>query len=358
MFVGLFCVFCRCYPNYTFVESDVFARDLIQTVVTPTSLLNESCQVSQKQQPAYANKAKEILAFVTPLHPVGYNLTLDFGSKFTTVVPTWFLATATSDYSITGQNNILTDWIAALRAKHPRIRLVPRVLFVIGTPDFVHNYRTISTVISAALSELYKTYQFNGFFIDCGPYFWSPDSIQLVPHLLRTVKKALPRGALLFAGIPFDLKNRGRSANTKFVKKAINEVDYAFTTLYNLVDQQSLSPIECFEGLRICAAQLKVLSKTIVGLPFFGLDFSPAGKVLVSWEEMQENFRLFKVAITWVQFAREHGFFFSDGRRQHAVYYPTLFFLKDRFDRCIESRFAGFGIWEIALGMPYFFDLL
>jgi hypothetical protein len=228
----------------------------------------------------------------------------------------------------------------------------------IGTVDFIHDYRAISTVIASGLSELCKTFRFDGFFIDCTLFFWSLDSIQLIPHLFRTVRKSLPRGSLLYADVPFDMEDSCATGISNYPKKAINELDYAFATLYDLADEQSLSSIELLDGLQRCATQLKVLSKTIVGLPFFGLDLSPAGKVLVSWRDMKESFRLFKVVIAWVQFTREHGFFFSDGRRQHVVYYPTLMFLKDRFDRCIEARFAGFGIWELALGMPYFFDLL
>jgi hypothetical protein len=33
-------------------------------------------------------------------------------------------------------------------------------------------------------------------------------------------------------------------------------------------------------------------------------------------------------------------------------------FLKDRFDKCVQAKFTGFGLWELSQRMPYFFNLL
>jgi hypothetical protein len=48
----------------------------------------------------------------------------------------------------------------------------------------------------------------------------------------------------------------------------------------------------------------------------------------------------------------------SDGKRQHIVDDPTFAFLKDRFDRAVAAKFAGFGLAEIENAAPDFFDLL
>jgi hypothetical protein len=100
--------------------------------------------------------------------------------------------------------------------------------------------------------------------------------------------------------------------------------------------------------------KLKATKKAIGGLPFFGIDFSQAGRTAMGWHEMQRIFEQFEVSMSWVQFSREHGFFFSDGKRQHTGYYPILMFLKDRFDKCVQAKLAGFGIWELSIGVPYF----
>jgi spore germination protein YaaH len=88
------------------------------------------------------------------------------------------------------------------------------------------------------------------------------------------------------------------------------------------------------------------------------MDFAPTRPGHVFADDITKTLRSRVVKITWIEALREHGFFYSDGEEQHGVYYPTLLFLKDRFDASRQKEFAGFGLWEIAQGMPYFFDLL
>jgi hypothetical protein len=320
--------------------------------------MNESGQVSRKQGPFHLSKSKEILAFVMPSNPIEYKLMLDFGSKFTTVVPTWFVATSHTGYAVSGQEYIQTDWMTTMRAKYPRIRIAPRLFIEIPTIDFVHDYKEVSAAVAAGLSELNKEYHFDGFFLECPHYFAVIEALELLPHLFRTVKKALPRQARLYGEVPSEVKGHYGPDNSKIVKKSINELDRIYCSLYDLVDQASLSPIECFTVLQKWTDSLKITRKTIVGFPCFGIDFSPAGKVPVAWQDMIERFKTYKVTISWIQFAHEHAFFFSDGKRQHSVYYPTLLFLKERFEKSQEYKFTGIGLCGLVLGMPYFFDLL
>jgi hypothetical protein len=160
------------------------------------------------------------------------------------------------------------------------------------------------------------------------------------------------------ATFPSDEKFRYGKQMQNMVRQVIRELDFAFVAVYELPTEPSLSPAESLVRLHQWAEQLKVVSKIVVGLPLFGFDFTPQGRRHVFGDDIHMLCRTQKVRIVWIKALREHGIFFSDGKQQHAMYYPTPFFLKDRFDTCVQKKFAGFGLWEIAQGMPYFFDVL
>jgi hypothetical protein len=327
-------------------------------VLTPTFLLNHSTEVSRKPGGIHAARGRSVVGFISPSDSGSYNLTLAFGGKFTTIVPAWFEVSDSSfdHYSVSGAEHISPWWLSAMRSRWPHVRIVPRVVFTVAMLDFLHDYQEISAAAAKALGALSS--QFDGLFLEFPTYFTTVDTAQLVPHVLRTVRKALPRRGRLYIALPAEITNPYGPKHTSIVKQLIAAVDYVYLPVCGFVDEQSLSPIDALNQLQTWASGLKALAKTIVGLPFFGLDFSPAGTVRVSWSDMVERLKRFKVIIAWVQLSLEHGFFFSDGKKQHIVYYPTLAFLKDRFDRTVAAKFAGFGLAEIESGAPYFFDLL
>jgi hypothetical protein len=64
--------------------------------------------------------------------------------------------------------------------------------------------------------------------------------------------------------------------HTSIVKQLIATVDDVYLPVCRFVDEQSLSPIDALNQFQTWASGLKALAITIVGLPFFGLNFSPA----------------------------------------------------------------------------------
>jgi chitinase domain-containing protein 1 len=347
------------YPAYEFVTTDVFQRNLVQETVTSSSILSNFGNVSSSPNPHYSAPKTEVLGFLTPWNDVGYNLSLAFGSKFTILVPVWLQAVRRNgSYVIAGDQDVHTDWLSTMRLRHPKLRIVPRLIFEIDTSDFARDFQTIVASLKAGLSTLEKRHHFDGIFLEFPSYFASLDSLPLLPRLVTELRKALPRRARLLADIPSDEKFHYGRPGSDLVGRVIRELDWALITVYEVPNVESLSPAASLARLHKWTEEMRMTAKVIVGLPFFGIDFRSTGQGYMFAEEITNTLRNQDVKITWIEAFREHGFFYSDADEQHAVYYPTLRFLKDRFDAARQKQFAGFGIWEIAQGMPYFFDLL
>jgi hypothetical protein len=347
------------YPEYERVNEDVFQRGVVQQIVTPESIVTNCTQVAAKQVAHYASSKREVLAFVTPWNAIGYNLTLDFGSKFTTIVPVWFQAVLRDDaYLIQGEQDIKKDWMKQMRARHPKTKIIPRVVFEIGLREFVRDHKRIVEVLKPQFANLTKHYEFDGVFLEFPPYFARIESLSVLANVVAQLRKALPGRAKLFGDVPSDEKFRYGGQMLNMVKQVIRELDFAFIAVYELPNEQSLSPSASLVRLHEWAEHLKATSKIIVGLPLFGFDVMSQGRRHVFGDDILTLLLTRKVRIVWIEALREHSIFFSDGKWQHAIYYPTLFFLKDRFDTCVQKKFAGFALWEIAQGMPCFFDIL
>jgi hypothetical protein len=174
------------------VDSDRFARNLVQMSLTPELLVNASTQVSSRHNGVYTSKVKEVIGFITSRRPIGYDLSLAFGARFTTVVPLWFAGRFNTNYSVTGVENVNQTWLNAFRLRYPRVRIAPRLRFKISVFDFVHNYKQASLAMKEGLEQMQKMYKFDGFFLEFPEFFTELESAVLVPELVKIIRKALP----------------------------------------------------------------------------------------------------------------------------------------------------------------------
>jgi hypothetical protein len=197
------------YPEYERVNDDVFQRGAVQQTVTPESIVANFAQVAVNQVPHYASSKREVVVFITPWNAVGYNLTVDFGSKFTTIVPVWLQAALRNDaYVIRGEQDIKLDWMTQLRARNSKTKIILQLIFEIGITEFVRDNKIIVTALKPQFANLTKHYEFDGMFFEFPPYFARIESLSVLANFVAQLRKAFPQRATTFGDVLSDEKLR------------------------------------------------------------------------------------------------------------------------------------------------------
>ena len=96
----------------------------------------------------------------------------------------------------------------------------------------------------------------------------------------------------------------------------------------------------------------------LIGLNFYGYDFSSIKSEAILGRDVVSIMNKKKVDILWDSISKEHYFHYRDSKNiQHTIYYQTLKSIQERLDFAEENN-IGIAIWELGQGLDYFFDLL
>lgn len=353
------------YPNITYVDDNVFSRNLVSKNLTTQALLENYNLVSKSKKGRILNgdRRQEVLTFITPWNNDGYKLTVEFGSKFSIVVPVWFqLKEENNDFVITGLDAINETWLTQMQKLHPHVSITPRLMFEIHPQIFVNQFKKISENARIQLVKLAQQYKFNGIFIECPNYFFNEITLKLLPPLAKNLRKSFrSKQSLILMDIPSDEKFNYDPNKNALIQKIFSSIDFAFISIYELPTHPSMAPLPSFYQLSdwlVSTIKGKSISKTLLGLPMFGFDYSGNNREYVFGNDIIEKLTNCKTKIQWVENINEHIMLFTEEKKSHNLYYPTLYMLYNRFEKAAEYGFAGVGFWELAQGMPYFFDLL
>lgn len=365
LFFALLSAISLIYPNITYIDDDVFTRNLVTKNLSAQSLLENYNLVSRSKKSRILNgdRRQEVLTFITPWNKDGYPLTVDFGYKFSIVVPVWFqLKEEKGAFVIAGQDAINETWLEEMQKKQPHVSIVPRLMLEIHPQIFVNSFKKISEDARIQLVKLAQQYKFHGIFIECPNYFFYDLTLKLLPQFSKNLRKSFrSKQSLILMDIPSDEKFNYTPERNSLIQKIFSTIDFAFISIYELQTQPSMAPLMSLNRLSdwlVSIVKGKSLSKTLLGLPMFGFDYSANNRDYVFANDVAEKISQYKTKIQWVENINEHLMLFTEEKKSHNLYYPTLYMLYNRFEKAAENGFAGIGFWELAQGMPYFFDLL
>lgn len=98
-------------------------------------------------------------------------------------------------------------------------------------------------------------------------------------------------------------------------------------------------------------------AKILLGLNFYGYDFTPEGGEAVLGESYLNLLKHVKGRLKLDEKDQENYFEVKTTTGKHFVFYPTLYSIQQRIDLARELG-VNLAIWEIGQGLDFFYDLI
>ncbi|KAM7165174.1 chitinase domain-containing protein 1 isoform 2-T4 [Macrochelys suwanniensis] len=231
----------------------------------------------------------DVLGYITPWNNHGYDIAKMFGNKFTLISPVWLQVKRKGKemFQFTGLHDADQDWIKDVKKNSKNIKIVPRILFdgwtyqdfesVFGSEDEIEE-------LSKSMVQIAKEENFDGYVVEVWSQLGNQKQAELI-HLLTHLSEALHEAQLKLILVIPPAVTPGTNQLGMFTKKEFDQLapvmDSFSLMTYDYSTPQRPGPNSPLPWVRACVQVLdpesKWRSKILLGLNFYGMDYSALG---------------------------------------------------------------------------------
>ncbi|CRK90630.1 CLUMA_CG004332, isoform A [Clunio marinus] len=332
-------------------EQSVYERNLVNNEPLASDIISEAH--TYYKDTSLKNFNGTVLGYVTPWNSHGYDVAKIFGPKLNIISPVWLQIMRISDqkYEITGTHDIDKGWMKEVREKGKITKFFPRILFEHFTDKDYSKLLTYHEEINAAVQAIITTckkYNFDGVVLE----LWSQLAQRVDDHhLINLVKsigsqlKTVNIGCILV--IPPsqrgpDIFNEDHFDQLWEDVTAFSLMTYDFSSYQRPGANAPLYWMKrVVEHITHSTEKLQEKrAKILLGLNFYGYDFTPEGGEAVVAETYLSLLKHVKGRLKFDEKDHENYFEVKTSTGKHLVFYPTLYSIQQRIDLAHMNRFS------------------